>query len=573
MTRQLTPVEVVRRSEPYRVPRAATPIDLSLDGNEGACPPAGLLEAVGQADGEILRRYPGTDELVALLAEKVGVGSGEVVVTAGADDAIDRVCRAVLEPGKNMVIAVPTFEMIPRFAEICGAEVRRIDVGDEGYDLEALLDAVDESTALVVMISPNNPNGIAANESDMERLASTCPQALVLIDHAYVEFGGDDFTAQAVDYPNVVVTRTLSKAWGLAGLRVGYAVANEEIIRWLRTTGLPYPVSKPSQLLASRWISEGGESVARFVEKVQEERGRLQSLFDELQIPRSASKANFVFARVGDGLWWRDGMAGMGIGVRAFPGKEGLEDAIRIACPGDGEHLERVEHAIRTIAAPEAILFDLDGVFADVSQSYRRAVIETVAHFGVTVTNDDIAAVKERGDANNDWRVTQELLAERGVEISLEEVTERFELLYQGTDEEPGFRADEKLLIDHQFLEDLQSRGLKMGIVTGRPRRDCRRFLESRDIAEYFPVTVCMEDGPLKPDPAPVKSAMEQLDVSTAWFVGDTPDDMRAGRGARVLPLGVIAPGHEVDEMKRALFEAGAGRVLGNLSEILEVLR
>ena len=572
MSKSVTPVDVIRRHEPYRVPRSATPIDLSLDGNEGAAPPASLLNALDDTDSDTLRRYPDTGPLHEVLSSKLGVAPEHLLVTAGADDAIDRVCRAVLQPGRNMVVPVPTFTMIPRFAEMTGAEVKRIDAGDGNYPTGAVIDAVDEHTSLIIVVSPNNPTGVAADADQIEQIATECPGALVLVDHAYGEFGGDDFTARAPEFPNVVVTRTLSKAWGLAGLRVGYAIADAERIQWLATAGNPYPVSRLSVLIAASWLDEGGGKVEDFVDTVTDERRRLHETLDNLKISRSNSCANFVFARVGDGLWWRDAMAGFGIGVRAFPKRPGLEDSIRIACPGCDDALERVQHAIETIAAPEAILFDVDGVLADVSNSYRRAIVETAAHFGATITEAEITEAKAAGDANNDWQVTRRLLKARGIDVALDDVTRVFEELYQGTTEAPGLWTEESLIVDSDFFDQLQANDLKLGIVTGRPRRDARRFLEHFELSDYFSTVICMEDGPNKPDPAPVLRALDELDVRQAWFIGDTPDDMHAGRGAKVLPIGIVAPGEDDGAMKTALLSSGGGTVIDDLKELLEVL-
>ncbi len=254
--RHPTPVAAVA-SPPYSVPRAPTPVDLVLDGNEGQAPHAELLDALSTLTPEDLRRYPNTGELTRLLALHHRVRPEEVLVTAGADDAIDRVCRAMLGPGRSLVIPSPTFEMIPRYAALAGAEVRRIPGGGFAFDRQAILDAVDDTTSLIVLISPNNPTGLTIDRDDVEAILEACPDALLLLDHAYVEFGGDDLTSDAPDHPNLVVTRTFSKARGLAGLRVGYAVACPEVIRWLKSAGNPYPVSRPALALAAHWLVEG----------------------------------------------------------------------------------------------------------------------------------------------------------------------------------------------------------------------------------------------------------------------------------------------------------------------------
>jgi histidinol-phosphate aminotransferase len=184
---------------------------------------------------------------------------------------------------------------------------------------------------------------------------------------------------------------------------------------------------------------------------------------------------------------------------------------------------------------------------------------------------EDIEAATAEGGANNDWELTRRLMAARGVERPLAEITGRFEAVYQGTETEPGLRRAERLLLGAGELRALAGR-LPLAVVTGRPRADAERFLEENAITDCFRAVVAMEDGPLKPDRAPVRLALEKLGVATAWMVGDTPDDLRAARTAGVLPIGVIAPGDDPDSTTRSLQRAGAAAVLNNTTEILEAL-
>jgi HAD superfamily hydrolase (TIGR01548 family) len=150
-------------------------------------------------------------------------------------------------------------------------------------------------------------------------------------------------------------------------------------------------------------------------------------------------------------------------------------------------------------------------------------------------------------------------------------VTERFEALYQGKDGVPGLYTRETLLAERPALERLSSK-LKLGVVTGRPRRDALTFLEDKGIGDLFSVVTTMEDGPPKPDPAPVRAAIERLGVERAWMLGDTPDDVVAARAARVLPIGVVPPGGDPDLATESLTRAGAARVLLSSPQIEEVL-
>jgi histidinol-phosphate aminotransferase len=567
------PVRSVAGTRAYSVPRSATPVDLYLDGNEGAVPPCELFGVLATQGVALMRDYPSTRSLEGLLARRLGVAPEQVIVTAGADDALDRICRAMIEPGRTLVLPEPSFEMFRRYASLAGGAVVSVPWLQGAFPTQAVIDAVDASTAVVVMVSPNNPTGAVATAEDLEAVAAAAPEAIVIVDHAYVEFADEDLDLSAVarGLPNVVVVRTLSKAWGLAGLRVGYATGSEEVIGWLRAAGHPYAVAGPSLALAAGHLQNGEQAMGAFVDVVRTQRRSLETLLNDLGATAQPSQGNFVFARHPNALWVRDAMASLGIAIRAFPGRSGLEDALRIACPGNVADFARLEHGLRAALAPEAVLFDVDGVLADVSRSYRQCIIDTAASFGVVVSPSDITEAKNQGDANNDWVVTRRLLAARGVEVSLEEVTERFEAIYQGTEEAPGLRRTESLLCAPSWLATL-ARRIPLGIITGRPRRDAERFLNEQGIAEYFDAVVCMEDGPLKPDPAPVRRAMALMGVERAWFIGDTPDDARAGRGAGVVALGVVAPGETESDVAQALIEAGAGRILSKLEMLEEML-
>lgn len=555
---RVTPAPALAEVTAYAVPRAGAPIDLHLDGNEGAWPDAALASAA--ASTNCLRRYPSTKPLEAALAARLGVAPEQVIVTAGGDESIDRACRAFLRAGRDeVVLPEPTFEMIHRYARLSNGRIVGVPWGD-AWPRDAVLAALSDRTALVFVVSPNNPTGQVATLADVRSVATAAPEALVVLDHAYVEFADEDHTAAVLDLPNVLVIRTLAKAWGLAGLRVGYAVGDPRVIAWLRAAGGPYPVAGPSLAIAEAALAG---TLDGFAATVQSERAKLTMLLTALGTTPTPSHANFVFARVRDPLWARDGMAGLGVGIRAFPGKPGLTDAIRVTCPGRADHYARLAHGLRAVLAPDAVIFDMDGVLADVSRSYRAAIVGTCAAFGVTITAAEISALKDEGNANNDWVVSQRLLARRGVDVPLSDVTATFERLYQGTPDEPGLWATETRIPAVGWLARFAER-LPVAVVTGRPRHDAARFLAHFDLR--VSAMVCMEDGPLKPDPWPVRRCLELLGATTAWMVGDTVDDVRAARAAGVVPLGVRAPGETGNGS--ALITAGAARVLDRLEDL-----
>lgn len=223
------------------------------------------------------------------------------------------------------------------------------------------------------------------------------------------------------------------------------------------------------------------------------------------------------------------------------------------------------------MSAPNAILLDLDGVLADVERSYRALVVATAATFGVRLTRADVLAATLAGDANNDWRLTQRLLADRGVRASLDDVTARYQARYLGTDGRPALRETETLIPPLAVVAALAAR-LPLAVVTGRPRDEAAWFLDREGLAPLVATVVAMEDAPAKPDPAPVRLALARLGARSAWMVGDTPDDVRAAVAAGVTAWGVVAPGEDADAVGPALLAAGASGVLPSLSALLDLL-
>jgi len=329
-------------------------------------------------------------------------------------------------------------------------------------------------------------------------------------------------------------------------------------------------VSSVSLAIAQQAL-KASDRIADVAADVRQRREKITSRLTGFGCEVCQSQANFVLVRTPRARWLWSSLAALGIATRRFGGKPGLEDAVRITVPSDESGCDRLLAAIETIMAPEAMLFDLDGVLADVSGSYRRAIIGTAQSFGVDLSPMDIQRAKDAGDANNDWVVTHRLLAARGVDVEFDEVKARFQELYLGDQSSPGLRECETLIGGVAFLKRLRERW-RLAVVTGRPRAEADWFLERFGIAAYFDAVICMEDAAAKPSAEPVLRALDQLGVRSAWMIGDTPDDIVAARGARVLPIGVVAPGQETESANLALGTSGATAVLSSIECLTEYL-
>ena len=567
----LRPASRLGGLRPYSAGTQRFNIDLRLDANEGS-PDERLLGALEGVDAETLRRYSDASALGEKSADRWGGDPSRVGVTAGGDDAIDRLLRATLEPRRSIVIHDPTFVMIPLGAALAQGEVKRVGWVDGPFPLAEYLGAIDETTSIVAIVTPNNPTGCVVPMDDVRAIIERASEvgALVMVDLAYAEFASEDPTLELLQHDHVAVVRTFSKARGLAGLRVGYALASPEVCDWMRTVGSPYPVSTLSLALASRSLDDDG-AVDAYVQRVVGERERLVALLTELGAEPIDSGANYVAARFRDASFVREALASQGVSVRGFASNRAIANLLRITLPGDVSDFDRLCASLRTAMTPEAVLLDLDGVLADVSSSYREAIVGTCRGFGVVLSPSDIAEAKRAGDANNDWVLTQRLLRERGVDVGLDGVTERFQGLYLGEGGEGGLRERERMIVDRACLERHASR-TRLAIVTGRPREEAVWFLQRAGVLDLFETLVCMEDAPAKPAPDPVRLAMHRLGVERVWMVGDTPDDIASVRDAGGIGIGVEAPGEDDGAARTAMLDAGAARVVDGLDQLTELL-
>lgn len=337
----------------YDPERFAGAIDLRLDSNEGPPPSPDLLRQVAEVDGELLRRYPDKRRLEALIASRHGVAPEQVIVTAGADDALDRCCRVGLRNGRSLLTTRPTFAMLPRYAALCGTATRQLPWLDEPFPVTEMVKRIDESVGVVAILSPNNPTGRVVSLADFERVADAASSQLLIVDTVYADFCDVDLTAAALRYENAVVVRSFSKSGGLAGLRVGYAIGSTRVIDSLRAAGGPYPVAALSLALVEAKLRGDDASDANFVDAVCRERELLQQLLKRYGATALPSSANFVFARFANAarLWQQ--LADRGIGVRRFRDDPLLTDYLRITCPGDERAFARLTTALGSILDAE----------------------------------------------------------------------------------------------------------------------------------------------------------------------------------------------------------------------------
>ena len=323
------PVEEVQRE--LRLDRC-----VKLASNEGPFPPfPAALEAMERASLE-LNRYPdgGVWELRTALAERNGVAFEELVVGAGADGIIDLLAQATLEPGDDVVCGWPSFPSYVLTAAKVGAEARRVPLRDHTYDLEGLLAAIGPRTKLVYVCYPNNPTGTANGRAELLAFLDRLPEhVLCVLDQAYFEYIDDPDYADGIELfregRRLVVLRTFSKIYGLAGLRVGWAVAPADVATATSKVRRAFDVSSPAQAAALASLDDSQEIAARRQLNAVGIERLAEILRSHGLEPAGPVRGNFLFADVGGGRGLFDRLLREGIIVRPLDGF-GAPEAIRV---------------------------------------------------------------------------------------------------------------------------------------------------------------------------------------------------------------------------------------------------
>ena len=330
-------------------------VSYKLSSNENPFPPLpGVLEAAHRAC-ERMNRYPdlaGT-ELVKALAARFGVGEDEIGLGTGSVGVLYTLLQAMVGEGDEVVYAWRSFEAYPIAVQLTGARGVQVPLAPGAvHDLDAMLQAITPDTKVIMVCTPNNPTGPAVDHDQLAAFIEQVPDhIMIMVDEAYVEFGTAPQRARPLELrrDNVVILRTFSKAYGLAGFRVGFCIAAPMVVDAVRAASLPFGVSIPAQAAAVASLEAEDELLQR-VQTLITERERLLAGMRDLGFEVPDSQANFVWLRAGDDTERYDNLfTSAGLVTRAFA--DGTPDAgLRI-----------------TVGEPEANALVLDALRRDLS--------------------------------------------------------------------------------------------------------------------------------------------------------------------------------------------------------------
>lgn len=297
----IKPRKSVRRLQRYTPPLEGRAGKLRLDFNENTvgCAP-GVIRALRKTlNAEWLSRYPEYEESRRILARYFRVSPDEMILTNGTDDALKVICETFIDPGDVLVVPAPTFPVYKYFASVQGAETLQVPC-DENFllPLERVMAALKRKPRWVALANPNNPTGTMVSKKDLRAILKAAPGTLVLVDEAYYDFSGQTVLPWIRKYPNLIVTRTFSKAFGLAALRMGCIFANVKLAEMMRRGKNPFSVNSLALACALEAIRHR-DYVKRYVAEVLVNRARLCRALEQMSVSYVPSSANFVLTRMG----------------------------------------------------------------------------------------------------------------------------------------------------------------------------------------------------------------------------------------------------------------------------------
>jgi histidinol-phosphate aminotransferase len=305
---------------------------LRLDFNENtlACSPK-VRETLGRISTGDLTRYPEREPVEAIVAAHLGLAAEQVALTNGVDEAIHVLFETFIEAGDELLLPVPTYTMYEVYASATEARIVAVLAGDDlQFPFEKLIASVAPRTKIIAIANPNSPSGTVASRAQIVEVARGAPQALVLVDEAYFHFHGETVIDLVGAVPNLIVARTFSKAYGLAGLRVGLLAGPVELMRWVRRMLSPYSVNS----VALACLPPALEDTAYldwYVGEVLGARKEFEAALDEGGVRRWPSHANFILVQIGpQHAEFVRSMRAAGVLVRDRSSDPGCDGRVRI---------------------------------------------------------------------------------------------------------------------------------------------------------------------------------------------------------------------------------------------------
>lgn len=558
--------------ESYTIAKYKNDYMLKLDMNENTlgCSPH-VTQALQNISLNDISQYPAYGEIQEKIASTIGVPSDNILITNGGDAGITAIYTTYVSKDEEVLYAIPSYTMYKIDAQRVNANIVTVPYKEKWvYPTEDIIKNITAKTKMIIICSPANPTGDIVSEKDICRIIEAAPNAIILLDEAYWRFINRDKRSLKHlinKYDNLIIMHTFSKDYGLAGMRIGYLLSNPKNFEYIHKSMDPFSVNNIA-IKAALAALDDQEFVKNYVNAVKESKAYVSEVIKSVATEVYASEANFIFFYVGNKYeWFHSKLLKNNIKIRRYPNNPLLKGYLRLTLGT----VEQMQTVLNILEDYKGIIFDVDGVLVDENISYRQAIKETFEFFSnQTITLEKIQEYKNRGGFINDWILTKHLLDEININLSLEEITAKFQEYY--FDDGKGLISKERLLVDPQIIKNLQKK-YKLAVFTGRPRLEAEYILQKEGILDCFEMLVCSDDlpeGHSKPSPMGIDRICKKIGTRNVLYVGDMPDDMVAASRAKIDSVGILPPQDKSNDLKNLLFSKGAVEVYDNIQVALD---
>lgn len=501
-----------------------------------------------------------------------------ILVGNGSDELLDILLRAIINDGDEIINCPPTFGMYEVLIRLNkGAMISVPRNANFSININDIRNAINSKTKAIIICSPNNPTGNTIPIEDIQKLLQT--GLLIIVDEAYFEFSDQTVLPLLSKFSNLIVLRTLSKWAGLAGLRLGYLIADQMLITQLIKIKPPYNVNTAA-VLAGRATLENPQLSTQTVKKIIIERERLQKQLTQFpSLTLYPSKTNSLFIQINDRS---DALQAYllekNIAVRWYKDPT-RSSAIRltIGTPNQNKIVLACFKTFFMMTKTDSIIFDMDGVLID-NNAYEKAIILSVRRIvqnrkiKTTLVSSYSKAVKSVPQFNNDWDTAFAIVSLIKKDIppsqvaaylkpltpamqnsaSYAKLKDVFQCYYLGTDlfektyDRPApffvrrsLITTERCLINFSILDEFKKR-YALSIATSRPRMEALFAIQNAGLTKYFPANVIIAREDVrkeKPSPEPLLTAQKRLGRKISVYVGDTINDVLAAKQAKILSI------------------------------------
>lgn len=530
----IPPRKTVQEMKAYVPPLEGRRPFVRLDFNENT---VGFPEAYDGIEPTLLTAYPEYDEFQDKLSRLWGIPRERILLTNGSDEGLFVIAFTFIEPNQDTAVTTtPTFALIPHYLKLVQGRLVEVPYTSRfEYDLDTIETVLKGGVKLAVFASPDNPVGAVLPVDAVRDWCGRYPDTLFVIDEAYAEYSGVTVLPLLDQFDNLLVTRTFSKAWGLAGLRLGVVIGNEKLVEAMQRVRSPYSVNALALQTASRLLDQA-DAVRAEARSTMARKARIVAAVQERGYRVVEGRGNFFMIGVG---WEAPEFCRFfrerGILLRDRSGHPFLRGLVRVSVGTEAE-MARFLEVLDEYRRTHVLLFDMDGTLVDTTRSFDATVKTIVEKYsGQPLTDEELNALRAEGGWNDDWDATVELLRRRGVNKTYQEVGREAMSLYLQL-----APHTENWLLEPELLARLQRR-YRLGVVTGRCRMEFDGVWKDR-FEQYFELVVCQDDAPQagkKPEPDLLHAAAEVLGAQSGIYVGNSVDDMQAARAAGMRRIAV----------------------------------